>query len=33
MENYISLKIGYLRFLDSYRFLPSGLGDLAKSLS
>ena len=33
IENFISLKIGRLRFLDSYRFLPSSLDSLSKSLN
>ena len=32
MENYVSNKVGCLRFLDSYRFLSSSLNKLVKSL-
>ena len=32
MENYVSVQVGCLRFLDSYCFLSSGLDRLVKSL-
>ena len=31
-ENYISVKIGYLKFLDSYRFLDASLDKLSRTI-
>ena len=33
MENYVSVEVGCLRFLDSHRFLNSGLDKLVKSIN
>ena len=33
MEKYVSVEVGCLRFLDSYRFLNSGLVKLVKSIN
>ena len=33
MENYVSVQVGCLRFLDSYRFLSSVLNKLVKSIN
>ena len=33
LENYVSVQVGYLRFLDSYRFLSYSLQKLIQSLS
>ena len=32
VENHVSVQVGCLRFLDSYRFLSCGLDKLVKSL-
>ena len=32
MGNYLSLKIGQLKFIDSFQFTPQGLNNLAKTL-
>ena len=32
-ENYISVKIGFLKFLDSYRFLDASLGKISTTLT
>ena len=33
MENYVSVPVGCLEFLDSYRFLSTNLGKLVKSIN
>ena len=32
MENYVSVQVGCLRFLDSHRFLSTNLDKLVKSI-
>ena len=33
MENYVSVQVGCLRFLNSYRFLSTNLDKLVKSIN